>query len=48
MNQAAFTFAELWESINRKRAPLKSNPWVWHIQLQKISREEAVEEERAA
>jgi hypothetical protein len=27
-------FRELWDSINAKRAPWKSNPWVWVIEFQ--------------
>jgi hypothetical protein len=29
-------FAGLWESINAKRAPWKSNPWVWVIEFEEI------------
>lgn len=29
-------FVKLWETINGKRAPWASNPWVWVIEFQKI------------
>ena len=33
-------FAELWESINGKRAPWKSNPLVWVVSFRRITAEE--------
>lgn len=29
-------FADLWDSINGKRAPWSSNPWVWAISFRKV------------
>lgn len=29
-------FAELWDEINRKRAPWESNPWVWRIEFKRL------------
>lgn len=29
-------FAELWNSINGKRAPWASNPWVWVIEFKRV------------
>jgi hypothetical protein len=29
-------FAELWDSINGKRASWESNPWVWVIEFKRI------------
>jgi hypothetical protein len=29
-------FRDLWDSINRKRAPWKSNPWVWVIGFRRV------------
>lgn len=40
------TFANLWDEKNCERAPWSSNPWVWRIELQELSREEAFEAER--
>lgn len=31
-----FAFARLWNSINSKRAPWDSNPWLWVIEFKKI------------
>lgn len=28
-------YAELWDAINAKRAPWKSNPWVWMVEFRK-------------
>jgi hypothetical protein len=33
---AAAQFAEKWDTINGKRAPWSSNPWVWLIEFKKI------------
>lgn len=30
-------FASLWDSINGKRAPWASNPWVWAVTFQRVS-----------
>lgn len=30
-------FAELWDSINGKRAPWASNPWVWRVEFRKVA-----------
>lgn len=30
-------FAELWESINGKRAPWSSNPWVWALTFRRLT-----------
>lgn len=32
-NTAKFAFENLWDSINAKRAPWSSNPWVWVIEF---------------
>jgi hypothetical protein len=29
-------FIDLWDSINRKRCPWKSNPWVWAVEFRKV------------
>lgn len=29
-------FSHLWESLNAKRAPWDSNPWVWVIQFERV------------
>lgn len=29
-------WAELWDSINRKRAPWSSNPWVWVVRFKRV------------
>lgn len=31
-------FAELWDSINGKKAPWSSNPWVWAISFRRLDR----------
>lgn len=31
------TFLELWDKINGKKYPWKSNPWVWVIEFQKLT-----------
>lgn len=31
-------FAELWNSINAKRAPWASNPWVWAVTFKRVER----------
>jgi hypothetical protein len=33
---AQCAYSDLWESINRKRAPWSSNPWVWAISFRKV------------
>jgi hypothetical protein len=33
---AQCAYSDLWESINRKRAPWASNPWVWAISFRKV------------
>jgi hypothetical protein len=33
----ATSFAKLWDSINAKRAPWASNPWVWCISFRRIN-----------
>lgn len=30
-------FAELWDSINGKRAPWASNPYVWRVEFRKVA-----------
>jgi hypothetical protein len=32
-------FRELWDKINRKRAPWSSNPWVWVLEFRKVEAE---------
>lgn len=32
----AAAFAALWDSINGKRAPWASNPWVWAVEFQRV------------
>jgi hypothetical protein len=32
---ATGAFRDLWDSINAKRAPWESNPWVWVIEFKK-------------
>lgn len=34
---ATQAFADLWDSINARRAPWESNPWVWVIQFRKVN-----------
>ena len=34
-------FSELWDLINAKRAPWKSNPWVWVIEFKRVDALEA-------
>ena len=36
MGYAPAAFIDLWESINAKRAPWESNPWVWAIEFRRI------------
>jgi len=31
------TFCELWDSLNAKRAPWASNPWVWAISFKRVT-----------
>lgn len=31
------TFASLWDGINGKRAPWKSNPWVWRVEFRRTA-----------
>lgn len=31
-----YAFAQLWDSINAKKHPWSSNPWVWVIEFRKI------------
>jgi hypothetical protein len=38
LGTARMAFANLWESINAKRAPWDSNPWVWVISFKRIGR----------
>lgn len=33
---AVEAYATLWDSLNRKRAPWKSNPWVWKISFERL------------
>jgi hypothetical protein len=33
---AAAAFARLWDSINGKRAPWSSNPWVWVVEFRRV------------
>lgn len=33
---AVESFKDLWDSINRKRCPWKSNPWVWAISFKRV------------
>jgi hypothetical protein len=37
--RAARVFACLWDSINSKRAPWESNPWVWALTFRKLKDE---------
>ena len=30
-------FAHLWDSINAKRAPWSSNPWVWALTFKRVT-----------
>ncbi len=39
-------FEGIWDEKNGKRAPWKSNPWCWRIELEDISRAEAFEAEK--
>jgi len=32
-------FKTLWDTINKKRAPWASNPWVWRIEFERIEHE---------
>jgi hypothetical protein len=34
-------FADLWDSINGKRAPWSSNPWVWVVEFRRVEAQEA-------
>lgn len=34
---ARFEYAELWDSINAKRAAWASNPWVWVVEFKRIA-----------
>ena len=36
MGYAQIAFCDLWDSINAKRAPWGSNPWVWVIEFRRI------------
>ena len=38
---ARSAFMDLWDRINGKKNPWESNPWVWVIEFEKISKEEA-------
>lgn len=33
----ALAFASLWDSINAKRAPWASNPWVWVVEFERVT-----------
>jgi hypothetical protein len=33
---AKYSFQTLWDSINRKKYPWSSNPWVWVIEFKRI------------
>lgn len=35
-NDAAWHFAAFWDSINAKRAPWGSNPWVWAVSFRRV------------
>ena len=35
---ARMAYANLWESLNAKRAPWASNPWVWVVEFRRLSR----------
>lgn len=37
---AAFSFRTLWDSINAKKHPWKSNPWVWVYDFERIEKPE--------
>lgn len=41
-NKYRWAFACLWESINGKRAPWASNPWVWVIDFKRVEDAKAV------
>ncbi|MFZ5896874.1 MAG: hypothetical protein ACOY0T_37805 [Myxococcota bacterium] len=33
---ATQVFAKLWDTINGKRAPWRSNPWVWVVSFRRL------------
>lgn len=39
MHDPRHAFSQLWESINSKRAPWSSNPWVWVVEFAKAMTE---------
>lgn len=45
---ASSAFAELWDSINSKRAPWASNPWVWAITFRRLAAWETTEMVRSS
>jgi hypothetical protein len=36
-DSARDVFGDLWDQINRKRAPWSSNPWVWRVAFRRIT-----------